>query len=313
MRLKDSLTTATADPDLHPLRARDVGGVDARGDVRAGFRVLLDGDGVATRVHAFTVLPEKVVRLEAPGAEAPVLRYQQGTARPVGEGAWQWTAPARPGIYALRVTTGADSVDLTALVLHSATSLRAGVLNGYRIGSYQAKPLKGSPAYVAPAGFVEVATADRDVLVTPHFTLGEFLCKQAGEPKYLALSPALLDKLEAITQVLVENGRSAASLAVMSGFRTPAYNAAIGNHTTYSRHLWGDAADVYVDADGNGDMDDLNGDGRSDIGDARVLAAWIEAAAAQAPVRPGGLAVYRRTTTHGPFVHVDARGVAARW
>ena len=111
----------------------------------------------------------------------------------------------------------------------------------------------------------------------------------------------------------MEKGDSAISLAVMSGFRTPAYNAAVGNTTVYSRHLWGDAADVYVDADGNGDMDDLNGDGRSDIQDARVLASWIEEAVASSPVRSGGLAAYRRTAAHGPFVHVDARGVRARW
>ncbi|MCG6988905.1 MAG: hypothetical protein LJF06_12095 [Gemmatimonadetes bacterium] len=99
----------------------------------------------------------------------------------------------------------------------------------------------------------------------------------------------------------------------MSGFRTPAYNAAIGNQTVYSRHLWGDAAAVYVDADGNGVMDDLNGDGRSDVQDARVLAGWIDQAVRKVPLVPGGLAAYRRTAAHGPFVHVDARGFRARW
>jgi len=99
----------------------------------------------------------------------------------------------------------------------------------------------------------------------------------------------------------------------MSGFRTPAYNAAIGNHTVYSRHLWGDAADIYVDADGDGVMDDLNGDGRSDVQDARVLAGWIDRAVRRVPLIPGGLAAYRRTAAHGPFVHVDARGFRVRW
>jgi hypothetical protein len=113
--------------------------------------------------------------------------------------------------------------------------------------------------------------------------------------------------------VLAAKGRPAGSLVIMSGFRTPAYNAAIGNQTVYSRHLWGDAADVYVDADGNGVMDDLNGDGRSDVQDARVLAGWIDQAVRKVPLVPGGLAAYRRTAAHGPFVHVDARGFRARW
>jgi hypothetical protein len=107
-----------------------------------------------------------------------------------------------------------------------------------------------------------VDKAGRDVLVSPHFVLGDFLCKQPGEPRYVALSVPLLGKLEAIAEALESRGVAPGSLRVMSGYRTPAYNAAIGNKTVYSRHLWGDAADIYVDADGDGGMDDLNGDGR---------------------------------------------------
>jgi len=99
-----------------------------------------------------------------------------------------------------------------------------------------------------------------------------------------------------------------------AGFRTPAYNRAIGNATVYSRHLWGDAADIFVDRDGDGEMDDPNGDGRSSVADARALSALVERVeAGDAALRPGGMGVYRRNATHGPFVHVDARGYRARW
>lgn len=37
------------------------------------------------------------------------------------------------------------------------------------------------------------------------------------------------------------------------------------------RHQYGDAADVWVDKDGDGDMDDLNGDRKRDTRDARVM------------------------------------------
>ena len=40
--------------------------------------------------------------------------------------------------------------------------------------------------------------------------------------------------------------------------------------------MYGDAADVYIDVDGDGWMDDINGDGRVDTGDARFLAAAAE-------------------------------------
>lgn len=57
----------------------------------------------------------------------------------------------------------------------------------------------------------------------------------------------------------------------MSGYRTPYYNRSIGNETRYSRHVYGDAADIYVDDDDDGIMDDLDGDGKSTLDDARTL------------------------------------------
>ncbi len=272
----------------------------------------LGGERLAFALASFPLSPQQGILIEGRGEEALALRYQAGDAVAVENG-WRWIAPARPGIYALKLVMAGDTIDLTALVLYPATMVRNGTLNGYRIGKYQAKPLRGDPSYLPPDGFLEVAIADRDVLASPHFVLGDFLCKQPGEPRYIALSPQLLMKLESITEALQERGLPSGALRVMSGYRTPAYNQAIGNRTVYSRHLWGDAADVYVDADRNGDMDDLNGDGRSTVADARLLARWIEGLTARGEWRPGGLGIYSRNAAHGPFVHVDARGARARW
>ena len=63
----------------------------------------------------------------------------------------------------------------------------------------------------------------------------------------------------------------------MSGYRTPAYHRAIGDTTTFSRHLWGAAADVFIDADGDGKMDDLDGNGVIDQRDAALLFALADA------------------------------------
>jgi hypothetical protein len=192
--------------------------------------------------------------------------------------------------------------------------VRDGVLEGYAIGRYVQTPLRGDPAYLPPAGFVEVSDDDAGLLVSPRLTLGQFLCKQPGDPRFVALSPPLLEKLEAILDGVAAEGWDPASLVVMSGFRTPAYNRAIGNTTVYSRHLWGDAADIYLDGDGDGVMDDLDGDGRSGEGDARALARLVERVMAEREgLSPGGLATYRANAAHGPFVHVDARGHRARW
>jgi hypothetical protein len=111
----------------------------------------------------------------------------------------------------------------------------------------------------------------------------------------------------------------------MSGYRTPFYNCAIGN-VRYSCHQWGLAADVFVDRDEDGMMDDLNRDGRIDLADADLLYEIIEGigaakvpavtTAASAPASghsAGGLAKYAATPAHGPFIHVDVRGRRARW
>jgi uncharacterized protein YcbK (DUF882 family) len=145
----------------------------------------------------------------------------------------------------------------------------------------------------------------------------DFLTHDQGDvwPKVLVLQPRLLDKLELLRAELDKEGLPS-KLHVMSGFRTPQYNAqgvGKGGRATHSRHMYGDAADVFVDVDGNGWMDDLNGDGKVDIKDSYVLKRAAERVEAQYPVLVGGIGTYPSNGVHGPFVHVDARGVKARW
>lgn len=295
-----------------PLRGKGRWG--AVGDGEAPFPVRLDDEAIHFAVTFHTLLPGETVTVEAPADTEP--RADGGRLVARAPGRWVWIAPDVPGIRWLRIhDAGGASVDVALLVLHPARGTAGEVLNGYRIGTYRSTPLRGDPAYLPPGGFVEVRPEDEDIRISPHFTLGEFLCKQPGDPRYLALSRPLVEKLELLLAAANAAGVSASGLTVMSGFRTPFYNRSIGNTTDYSRHLWGDAADVFIDEDGDGEMDDLNGDGARNIADARVLARVVEGLSAQAPegYEPGGLAVYRRNPVHGPFVHVDARGVRARW
>ena len=105
-------------------------------------------------------------------------------------------------------------------------------------------------------------------------------------------------------------------LTVMSGFRTPQYNeqgVGAGGRSAVSRHQYGDASDVYPDDDHDGRMDDLNHDGRVDLKDAAILAAAADAVEHKDPDLVGGIGIYPATSSHGPFVHIDARGTKARW
>jgi hypothetical protein len=77
--------------------------------------------------------------------------------------------------------------------------------------------------------------------------------------------------------------------------------------------MYGDAADVFVDANQDGVMDDLNKDGRITVADALMLRAAAERVEDQYPELVGGLSAYPANSEHGPFVHVDTRGMKARW
>jgi hypothetical protein len=106
-------------------------------------------------------------------------------------------------------------------------------------------------------------------------------------------------------------------MTVMSGFRTPQYNAQgvgrKGGRAKDSRHQFGDAADVFVDNNRDGRMDDLNHDHRVDSRDAKVIVAAVERVERAYPDLAGGGGIYRATRAHGPFAHIDARGWRARW
>jgi hypothetical protein len=274
------------------------------------------------RVRALTVLPGETVTLEVvdrvpPVGSGYVARPTAGHVTPLGTGRWAWTAPLAPGLYLIQVVSpdGGDSVTLRAFVVVPLDRLTGEVLNGYRIGRYPEKPLRGRSSYRLPAGFVEVTPENEDVLVSPHFRLKQFLCKQpAGSRRYVVLNERLLVALEYVLERVQAAGYRATTFHVMSGYRTPAYNRSLGN-VRYSQHQLGSAADIFIDENRDGRMDDLNGDGRSDIRDAEVLYRLIDAAAARPEAQGliGGIGKYPPTAAHGPFVHVDVRDGKARW
>ena len=224
--------------------------------------------------------------------------------------------PGSPGTHRLDIDAGENgSMRLNVFVMWAAPDSNTKTLNGYRLGAYPSQPLKGLAIYEAPEAFVEVTRDNADIPVSPNFTLGNFLCKQAsGYPKYLIVRPELIQKLEVVLEELNVRDSRVTGLTVMSGFRTPGYNRSIGNGE-FSRHVWGDAADVFVDTDGNGAMDDLNRDGKVSRADSEWLATFVDNLERKGRFGPwiGGIGIYDSTPSHGPFVHVDARGFKARW
>ena len=214
--------------------------------------------------------------------------------------------------------------DFIQITLTPFSAKQGGRVGLYYIGNWPSErgargPSKAPPErYAAPRGFIQVTPQNEDTRVSEHFRLRDFLTHDQPNvwPKYLVLEMRNVDKLELVLADLAKRGANPAGVVVMSGFRTPQYNAGGGNtggRAGLSRHMYGDAADIYIDNDHNGSMDDLNHDGRVDIGDSRYILESVEAVEREHPELIGGAGVYVACCGHGPFIHIDSRGYRARW
>jgi uncharacterized protein YcbK (DUF882 family) len=231
--------------------------------------------------------------------------------------------PARPGVWNVMVAMG-NAVkavpDLSVVTLVPLSEKRGGRIGTYRIGNwpYESGGRPRSPQYAPPRGLVRVTPENLNLRVSQHFTLRDFVTKGQVNvwPKYVAMSPQLLDKLELTIQELNASGVPVQHVGTISGFRTPDYNAGGGNtggRGALSRHMYGDAMDWYVDNDRNGSMDDLNKDGRVNKEDGRVIGKAAERIEKKYPALVGGIGLYSPTGAHNGFVHIDTRGYRARW
>jgi len=231
---------------------------------------------------------------------------------------WQWQAPDTPGLTSVIIESPnkKQRMKINVFVKVPADKVEGGKLKYYQIGHYP-KPsqIKDSKHYIVPDGFVEVTPENEGSKLSPHFSLKEFVSKQkSNHPKYLFLQNKLLLKLEMIRKELILEGIPVSNMVVMSGYRTPYYNKAIGN-VKLSRHVFGDAADIFIDNDGNYRMDDINKDAKYTIEDAKVMASIVESLAKRESFKGllGGLGVYGPKPHRGAFIHVDTRGFKARW
>lgn len=216
-------------------------------------------------------------------------------------------APSVPGFYHIVVVSGTDRRlvdDLTVAVLRPFTDKRGSSINGYRIGYYRGE--RAGDSDQAPPGFLEVRESDLALPLSEHLKIEDFITHddQTTWPKYVAMDPRLLDKLELVfEEIMRERGRSGATVDVdvHSGFRTPLHNRRVMRAAGDSRHQYGDAADVAVDA---------NGDGRITAADLALIARAVETVERNHPDLVGGLGTYRGGS---PYAHIDVRGRRARW
>lgn len=288
----------------------------------ATFPLSINGRSLHYAINFEPVMPGEQVVFATASHLAPRLAVQiDGNNLASRDGQYIWRAPQNPGVHKVDVhlradaaVTGYQTINVQLLVMVPAKRISNGYLNGYRIGPYP-PALNNLSSYQAPEGFIEVTVKNQNLRISPNFTLSQFLCKQKGSfPKYVALKPALLNKLEELLLDVNARGISTPTFVVMSGYRTPYYNRAIKN-VPNSYHIYGGAADIYIDVDGDGLMDDINRDGKLDQADAALLYEWADSFATRhnRPDLIGGVGEYTSTSAHGPFIHIDVRGAPARW
>ena len=98
-------------------------------------------------------------------------------------------------------------------------------------------PYGGSSQYDAPARYVDLSREDPDRAVAPNFVMGEFMLPEKG--RWGVLQAVLVERLQELRD------RAGAPVRVTSGYRSPGWNAGVGG-VEYSRHQYGDAADIDV-------------------------------------------------------------------
>ena len=281
---------------------------------KAGFSIEVKGEINSYNIFSVFLLPKEQVRIKS-SSEISV-KSSDVLCTLLDNSFWTVQAPVIPGIYAITLSDqNKNTMHLNVLVLTPISEKKGEYLHEYRIGNYPIKPLNANPIYYRPKGFFEVTSKNLDLSLTPHLKLRQFLCKQKSDfPKYLIVRERLLLKLEYLLKKANENNINIETFGFISGFRTPFYNKLIKN-VAYSRHVYGGAADVFIDQDMDGYMDDLNDDGKVNEEDVKVFYNIVdkEFTKPRYDKYKGGLGFYKKNNIHHGFIHVDVRGWKARW
>ena len=281
---------------------------------KAGYAIDINGEINEYTIFSIFVLPNQAITIRA---ESNLdLKSESVTLLKTDIGLWTGTAPKLPGWYSIVISSDAGKpMKINVLVLTPISQKNGEYLNGYRIGYYPAKPLNGNEIYKRPEGFFECHASELENQLSPHFKVSQFMCKQASDyPKYLIVSERLLLKLEYLLEQTNNAGFAIETFGFVSGYRTPYYNKSIKN-VPYSRHVYGGAADIFIDQDLDGYFDDLNNDQVTNEKDVEIFHQLIESQYNLPEYEKfrGGLGFYKNNGVHKGFIHVDVRGTRARW
>lgn len=288
----------------------------------ADFSIEYDGLKVPLQTFSIFVMPGEEINIEiAEEDRSQMYQIELGGKTYESADSFTWNAHTESGHYqaVIKEKNGegsASKIKLNVFVLHSRAEKNGQYLEDFRIGYYPEIPADKREHYSKPDGFLKIDESMLDIELTPHFKINQFLTKQTKElPQFIAIQESLLLKLEFFLEEVNRSGYAAETFGVVSIYRSPYFNKKLGNNTDLSRHIFGDAADIYIDNTGNDWMDDLNGDGHSTIADSEILynLAVKFDQKKEFSYLQGGVSSYKGNGVRGPFLHIDTRGFHVSW
>lgn len=122
--------------------------------------------------------------------------------------------------------------------------------------------------------------------VTKNFNISEMEYYDVVPPELVANATELLQNLQVLRDACGK------SITIISGYRSPERNKAVGG-ATMSQHMFANAADIQIKDMKPQQMYDL-----------------VEKLIKEGKMKQGGLGLYPR---EGGWIHYDTRGVKARW
>ncbi len=273
------------------------------------FLISVNNIELQTHMLAFTASPGEEITLSYTDSlnwSLAALNLSETTTE------FSFKLPVRHGIYPVTASDSSSVQEWLIIVPLDRSQFRTASINSFPVGFYGDG---NSRDHLPRSGFIELWPGTFDSRISTHLSLSDFLGHlDGGWPQYMVLDLSLVYKMEMVFEGVAEHYSEARDIHCISGFRTPAYNAEIGNETGFSLHLYGSASDFWIEGWPDNELiDDLDRNKRIDVYDAEYIIDVTRGLEAAGIVAVGGASAYRWISTHGPFVHLDTRGSAAVW
>ncbi|MCD8349452.1 MAG: hypothetical protein LUC93_02410 [Planctomycetaceae bacterium] len=244
-----------------------------------------------------------------------------------------FSVPDRPGSYYIRLMLTGQSTtvgrEICVVVPFKASASRNA--EGYdlrvdevEMGRYRHPSRSGNrkvranpDSYQPPVWWFRITPMNSGFFVVPGLTAGELVVpsEDTGQP-HTDLVPVVYSMwrtVHTLREALATQGIPGGALKIISVFRAPKYNRAIGSNA-FGRHIYGDAFDFYIDLEGDTKASDLNRDGKRDRRDAYPVVALIEDLMDDGKIPMGGIGIYNTIGgDHEVTMHIDNRGHRATW